>query len=195
MVVSNSAKNSPRPNRKRILHQLLLALGATSNIEDALELCLTIALDVIGMDCGGVYLRDDWGNYRLACVKGLSPEFVKNNRFYHIESARIKLLSRGSPLFWEYKEINAESVDDILQEGIHSAAVIPIMYKGQMISILNFASRTQDVILPACRRELEALAPHIANVLARIRAEAQCLSGLGEIGQPVRRALPYQYSN
>lgn len=174
MVLSNPHNRDTYPNRKRILHQLLLALGATSKIEDALELCLSIAMDVIGMDCGGVYLRDDLGNYKLACAKGLSPEFVEKNRFYQGESDRIRLLRKGVPLFREYRDEFSYRIADILHEGIHSAALIPIIYKGQMISILNFASHTEDRISRTCRHDLESLAPQFANVLARIYAEAEC---------------------
>lgn len=173
MIFPNQYAKAFRPDRNLIEHRSILAPEAAFRIEEALEFCLTMALSVIGVDSGGLYIKDEQGNYKLACHKGLPAGYIEENWFFHRDSELVEFLSTGLPLFKEYDPMDPKTTTDTPGEGLQCAAIVPLVHKGQMIGMLNIASRVRERVTPLCRRALKTLASQTASTLAHIYTEAQ----------------------
>ncbi|MEI7643087.1 MAG: PAS domain S-box protein [Chloroflexales bacterium] len=150
---------------------LILALGATSDIHEAFRQVLAAAFRIEGIDCGGGYLVDGCtGALRLVSHQGLSPQFIANATNYPADSPETELVMVGQPVYKNYDAITQPD-RKYGQEGLRAMAVIPVVCNGQVIAVLNLASHTQDVIAANTRYALEVIAAQIGVVIARIKAD------------------------
>jgi PAS domain S-box-containing protein len=158
----------------RMERDLAIALSSTSDLTDALNLILRVALQVKGIDGGGVYTIDEHsGSIDLICHKGLSEQFVKGCAHCSTDSPRAAIVLTGCNIYRDYLEISTSHYQDRRDEGVKSFAVLPVEYKGRVISSLNLISRTYHEIPLASRSLLEVLAVQVGAVLGRIRAEQE----------------------
>ncbi|NTV63964.1 MAG: PAS domain-containing protein [Oscillochloris sp.] len=156
----------------QLQRDLTLALGATSDINEAFRQVLAAALQIDGIDCGGGYLRDArTGALILVSHEGLSSQFVAHAQYYHADTPEVQLVLSGCPVYQCYRAV-ARPDPAKGQEGLRALAVIPIAHNGEVIAALNLASHTQDEIPANTRYALEAIAAQIGGVFARIQAEA-----------------------
>jgi PAS domain S-box-containing protein len=82
----------------RIQYDLGAALAETSDLTTALRLTLEAALQIEGVDAGGVYLADPrTGGLDLAVHQGLSPQFVAQVAHYDAASTRAQAAQAGPP--------------------------------------------------------------------------------------------------
>jgi PAS domain S-box-containing protein len=147
----------------QLQRDLILALGATSDINEAFQQVLTAAFHIEGIDCGGGYLLDmSTGGLNLVAHQGLSSEFITKATYYSADAPETKLVMSGQPVYKRYHKD---------QEVLHALAVIPVLHNGHVIAALNLASHTQDVIAANTRYALEVIAAQIGVVIARIKAE------------------------
>ncbi|MDH7479821.1 MAG: PAS domain S-box protein, partial [Syntrophomonadaceae bacterium] len=155
-----------------IERELALALGAAPSREEALPLCLEAAIRASGLDCGGIYLTDGTGRLRLAVATGLSEGFVRGASYYDAGSYRTQFAMQGQPAYVDYDSLSRAEKRlrrDIQSEGIKSAALIPIRHKGEVVALLNVASRSKREIPPATRKVLETIGAQIG----RLRTEEE----------------------
>jgi two-component system cell cycle sensor histidine kinase/response regulator CckA len=158
----------------RAQHDLALALNATTNLKQGLELCLETALTVSGMDCGGIYVVDEASNtLELLAYRGLRPEFIECSSSYNSESANYILVMRGTPVYCTYSELDLPKNQVHRNEGLRSFALIPVQYEKQIICCLNLASHTSDQIDKNSRDVLETIAAQIASAIARLKVETE----------------------
>jgi PAS domain S-box-containing protein len=174
MDVMKSHLEAPRVVEKdllRIQYDLALALGATSDLKEAMDRLLDAAFRIEGIDCGGVYLVDvDSGGVDLITHKGFSDPFVEKVSHFGAETPQARLVTAGKPVYWRYpSEIHA--ADYYSGEGLRGVVAIPVRYKGQVVATLNLASHTHDEIPVAAREALEAIAAQIGGIVARVKAE------------------------
>jgi PAS domain S-box-containing protein len=158
----------------RLERDLAIALSSTSDLNDALNLILRIALQVKGIDGGGIYTVDEHsGSADLICHKGLSEQFVEGCTHCSTDSPRAAIALAGDNIYRDYSEICISSFQDRRDEGVKSFAVLPVKFKGRIIASLNLISRTYHEIPLASRSLLEALAAQVSVVLGRIKAEQE----------------------
>jgi PAS domain S-box-containing protein len=148
------------------------ALQKARTLKDVLEACLNAALDISGMDSGGVYLGDPTtGDLELALSKGLGEAFVAAGTKYPANSLTAKFVAAGKPEYFRYSD--NELVNSAVQksEGLQAIAVIPILIEGQVIACLNVSSHTSDVISEEGKIALETISAQIGSAIVRIRSE------------------------
>jgi PAS domain S-box-containing protein len=156
----------------RMERDLAIALSSTSDLNDALDLILRVALQVKGIDGGGIYTIDEHsGSADLICHEGLSEQFVEGCTHCSTNSPRAAIVLAGDNIYRDYLEISTSPYQDRRVEGVKSFAVLPVEYKGRVIASLNLISRTYHEIPLASRSLLEGLAAQVGGVLGRIRAE------------------------
>ncbi len=150
---------------------LAIALSGKMGIGEALMLCTEAAMQVSGLDCGGVYLVDKTsGASSLAYHIGLSPEFVRRVARHGPDSPNARLVKAGEPVYLRGGQM-ADLLDEQgLKEGLRAAAVIPVLHEGRVIACLNIASRVLDEVPEAVRAPLEAIAAQIGSAIARVEA-------------------------
>ena len=156
----------------RLQRDLGIALSSTSDLDRTLHEVLKTVLQIEGIDCGGVYLVDECRDLYLAAHQGISPQFAEIVARLQRASPRGQRVLAGLAVYRGFHDFDI-SQDEILQsEGLRAVAVLPVKNEGQVVAVLNLASRTRDEILPGARDAVEAIAAQIGGVVARVRMEA-----------------------
>jgi PAS domain S-box-containing protein len=151
---------------------LALSLSLTDDIRVGLEGLLDVAMQLEGVDCGGVYLLDQGiGELRLEAHRCLSPEFLWAASAYAPNSPQAQLCRAGKPVYARYAELPPESRPPETAN-LRGLAVIPLCYEGTVLGSLNLGSQTLEQIPAQTRAMSEALAAQASGALGRIRAEA-----------------------
>ena len=161
-------------NLIRAQRDLGLALGTVSGLDDVLRLCVEAAINISGMDCGGVYLVDkDSGAMDLAFHKGLSAAFVNRISHYDRDSDSMCLIMAGKPVYKRYEEIMPDTDKARCNEKLRAIAIIPVHNEGRVIGCLNISSHTLDKVPDFARSALEIISTQIGSVIARATANAE----------------------
>jgi len=156
----------------RAQNYLALSLSTISNVKKGLKVCLTTALQISGMDSGGIYLVDETSStLDLAVHMGLSPAFVKSVSHYGSASPQTERVLTGKPIYSRYDELNMPKKNTNQSEGLRAFAVIPIRHENRIIGCLNLASHRRNSVPVFLRHALEAIAAQLGTSIARIWAE------------------------
>ena len=151
---------------------LAIVIAQKSSLNEALPICLDLAIQVSEMDSGGIYLIDrPTQDLTLRESKGLSPAFIEKARRYAKESDRYKLVMQGAALYMRYVQSNFSNPPVDYDEGLRSLAVIPIQFNNKVIACMNVASHVKDEISEMQRTALENLAFQIGNMIERLQVQ------------------------
>ena len=154
----------------RLQHDLSLALSASDDLNEALQLVLKAAIGLPGIDCGGVYTAiPNSDAFDLVAAYGLSPEFVAATSRRSANSPQALLFKSGKAIYSTYSAIRSAGDERTDREKLLALATIPILHHGELIAVLNLASHTHEEIPESVRSSLEALAIQIGSTLMRIR--------------------------
>jgi len=149
-----------------------LALQKSRGMQETLDACLDAAIEVSGMDSGGIYLVDEEeGAVDLCLSKNLGDEFIANVSHYPPESANARMVLEGVPHYLPYSELGAKHSPIQEREGIRSIAYIPITAGDRSIACMNISSHTYTDIPDSARFALETIATQISVAIKRIKAE------------------------
>lgn len=164
--------------RKRTEHLLQaerdvgMALSSTSDMNFALNRLLDVAMQLEGIDCGGVYLVEpETGELHLQAHRGLSGSFLQRISHYHADATEAMLARSGHSLYIRQEQI-PRSLEVLWgSEGLKALAVVPVQHHGNVLGVLNLGSYRQEEIFPRTRLGIEMIASQVAGAIARIRAE------------------------
>ena len=157
----------------RLQRDLGIALSATSDQKEALQLILDATCRIEGIDCGGIYLFDKTtGSLELIVHRGLPAGFVEEAAHYPPNAPQVKLLMSAIPIYGLFPEISCHRESECTDEGLKALAVIPVMDKQKVIGALNLASHSHDHIPNQARHALESIATQIGGVFGRLAAES-----------------------
>jgi PAS domain S-box-containing protein len=149
-----------------------LALSSTSDLRFALERLLDVALQLEGIDCGGVYLLDPaTGELHLQAHRGLSESFVRRVSHYRSDTTEARLVKSREILYVKEEQIPRNLEVLWGSEGLRALAVAPVSHKGVVLGMLNLGSYRENEIPQKTRLGVEMIASHTAGAIARIRAE------------------------
>jgi PAS domain S-box-containing protein len=158
-------------NLIRTQRDLALALSATSGLGEGLRMCLDGAVNVSGMDCGGVYLFDKApGVLELVLSKGLSADFVRSATHYDTDSANVRLVMRGEPIYTQHLRLGVRLDEHKRAERLGAIAVLPFHHRDHVIGCLNIASHTLNEVPAFAREALESIAAQMGGAIARLEA-------------------------
>jgi PAS domain S-box-containing protein len=156
----------------RLQRDLALALGSTSSMTEALERLMQVALKIEGIDSGGVYLMDAvTGELQIISHAGLSSWFIDQVSYYAPGTPQVRLVMQGEPAYLSNDGGDLDVGDLLEREGLTSLAVIPVKFNGQVVAVLNLASRTQKEVPETTRSALEAIAAQIGGIVNRVNVE------------------------
>ena len=166
--------------RKRLEHgikiqrELGIALGETGDMAEALTTVLNAALELEGVDCGGVYQVDaQTGDIRLVVHRGLGHVFVAAIEHYGPDSTNAAILRAGTPTYAHFLHSRTLGNPELAAEGLRAMAVLPVCHERRLVAALNVSSHSHDEFAPGIRQALEAIAGQIGGVIARLRAEQE----------------------
>ncbi|MEE9910635.1 MAG: PAS domain S-box protein [Deltaproteobacteria bacterium] len=157
----------------KVQRDLGMALDEAKSLDDSLQLCLKAAIDVSGLDAGGIYILDRAsGNVNLVSYQGISAEFIKTNCVSPAQSPRTAMvLAGGKPVYFNTQDISNLGGEDLIRENLRSIAIVPFSDQGRVIGCLNVASRVHPEISAPSRYSLESIARQIGAAVARAQAE------------------------
>jgi PAS domain S-box-containing protein len=158
----------------RIQRDLAVALNGESDLHAALTLCLATALEVSGMDGGGIYLLDSGGGLDLAVSQGLSTAFTETVSRLECDSPHVEIVREGTPLYVHTEDLPDVIRDRCLGEGLKGLAVLPICHMDESIACMNLASREFCELPESIRCQLEGISAILGGAIARLQAEATC---------------------
>src|SRR5579883_1058208 len=164
--------------RKRTEHLLQaerdvgIALGSTSDLQFALEKLLEVAVQLDGIDCGGVYVMEpETDELRLVAHRGLSTSFVSRISRYKSDATETRMARLGKTVYMRQDQIPRKLEVLWGSEGLSALAIVPLQHKGRVLGMLNLASYRHDQILPRTRIGIEMIASQVSGAIARIQAE------------------------
>jgi PAS domain S-box-containing protein len=163
-----------RKRQERILQSQLdlgLTLEKNLDLKETLHACLWAAIRISEMDAGGIYLVDEIsGAADLAVSQNLGDEFVKFISHYPTDSANVRLIMAGKPLYVPYSKTGVTHAGVLEREGLLATGIIPILSNGTPIACINIASHTIEEIPVPSRAAVEMIANQIGNAIERNKA-------------------------
>jgi PAS domain S-box-containing protein len=157
-------------NLQRIQHDLALELNSCDDLKRGLHEVLNAVLRFDYIDCGGIYVTDPQDqSLSLAVHHGLSPKFIALVNHVPASAHTAQLAAKGEAWYGAYSELypQRDAIRD--REGLRGFAMIPIIASGQLIALMNLASRSHDDIPESTRVALEIIAFQIGSSLLRLR--------------------------
>ncbi len=147
-----------------------IRLGLDENIDDTLKTCLDAAIEISGMDSGGIYfISEVTGEMTLVHYKGVSDKFIETSKYFSADSEKTLLVNSGVSRYFSQDELNEEHSNEQKEEGICSLAVVPIQSGGKVIAALNIASHGCKEMPSTVRDAIEGMAAQIGSVIDKAR--------------------------
>ncbi len=143
-------------------------------LKETLRLCVETAINISGLDSGGVYLVDPAsGDLDLAYHQGFSPEFVESVLHYEADDINTYLVMAGRPVYARLQDLPGILDEPGLKEGLRSATIIPVIHQDQVIASINIGSHRYEEVPATVRAALETLAAQVGSAIARVQAEEE----------------------
>jgi len=155
----------------RAQRDLSIELSAISDLNEALDLCMEIIIELSGMDAGGIYLVNDNLGLDLIVHKGLPPVFVESTSHLSADAPQTRLIFKGKPIYSKHMDLNVPINEIRKREGLRAFAVLPILHKDNVIACINIASHKFDDVPLSVRDTLEATATRIGSAIVRLKAQ------------------------
>ncbi|MCE5328624.1 MAG: PAS domain S-box protein [Planctomycetaceae bacterium] len=148
---------------------LAAALGGEQSVDGVLTVSLQAALQVDGLDSGGIYtINAARCCADLAVHRGLGEEFVQS--ITHIDSTHPGMSAIAGGRTVVIENIPGKIPDAVwLNEGLFSAVIVPIWHQDVVVASLNLGSHHHDTVSPQTVSAVEAIASQIGGALARAR--------------------------
>jgi len=145
-------------------------LCKTPDLTEALDLILKTAVQLDGIDSGGIYLADEkTGTFDLSSSHGISAHFL--SKF----SGDNGPTSIRNPLYLSSTQIQASEEVEEQYKDLTAVAIIPVQIEDEVVAVLSIGSHSYNEFPPRDRHTLEAMAIQIASYIARLRAEQMAL--------------------
>ncbi len=145
-------------------------IGSLNSEAEAWPLCIDSAIQVSGMDCGGIYLLNDDHDLDLVHHQGLGVEIVKMISHYPQDDPRAQVILAGKSSYFNEDEIRQLDVFEV--ENLRAIAVIPIQHKGHILGGINIASHMLTKVSAYARHALETIAAEMGSIIVQLRTEA-----------------------
>ncbi|MEW6263054.1 MAG: response regulator [Thermodesulfobacteriota bacterium] len=146
-----------------------LALGSTSDLNQALRDSLAAVLNVERVDSGALYLREEDGSLSLVHYHGFSPEYATVCSRFDADSFQAAIAAAGNVLHTHYDQLFPEKDDLRHREGLRALSIIPVRHQGRVVAVLSAASRLHDRFPSETITALETIATQISGTIVRLR--------------------------
>jgi PAS domain S-box-containing protein/putative nucleotidyltransferase with HDIG domain len=157
-----------------IQRDLALAISFSHQLDKALTQCLDTMLQLSEMDCGRIYLIDQAsGDLNLICHRNLSPAFIKSVSHYKADSAHVRLVLQGKPIFTRYSEFDLPLDEVRKAEKLLAFAVVPLIFENRVIGCLNLGSKKLEDVSEIDREVLKTAATLMGEGIIRLEIEEE----------------------
>ncbi|WP_128694698.1 PAS domain S-box protein [Methanoculleus taiwanensis] len=158
----------------RIQRDFGLQLASVSSWGEAMTLCLKMAIQVLGVDSGMIYRRDEeTGSYLLVANVNLSDEYLRMVSPLPPGCECAQRFETRKPIYGTSQDVSRSMLDVTRREGICSFALLPIFSRNHIVGGCFIASHTLEEVPQSVRDDLETLVAQMGNALHRILAEEE----------------------
>jgi two-component system cell cycle sensor histidine kinase/response regulator CckA len=154
------------------LNHLAFELTATTNIQEAFDVCLRSLLNASGMESGAAYAANSQtGDLDLICSMGPSKGFKRTLASSEIDAGSTRLFMQGNLIY------GVADDTDRLAGLLHAngkalqMVILPILYEGNLVACVCMASPTSEALARQTLSFLEAIASQVKGGVARVWAE------------------------
>jgi len=152
---------------------LALELNASRSLDDILVICLKAALDISGMDSGGIFLVEpDCSKIKLVQHVNFPPEVVAAGNFAP-ETPQYQLIMKGHNIYSSHLHPETDVAVCLRHAEFKAIAILPVIYQGTVVACLKVASRTATHVPEFSRKVLESVLPHIGFAIVHSRHEEE----------------------
>jgi PAS domain S-box-containing protein len=151
---------------------LAMTFSLASDLNAGLKRLLEVAMQIGGLDAGGVYLLNEaTGGMDLAVARGSSPAFVEAVSHWAADGPQMSLVRSGRPIFGRYEDLPVPKDEVRHREGMRATAFVPLHHNSKPVGVLALSSHETDEIPLPTQLTIEAIAAQAAGAITRIRAE------------------------
>lgn len=159
--------------RIKLQRDMNLALLSTRDINEAAKLIFTYARKILEVDSGGIYLSTKEGGFKIVDSFGVSNKFQKFIKYHAPDSRNAEIAMKGNTYFISYEEIKNSENKELYQEGLKSAAIMPMLLEGKVAAVLNLASHSTEKFADEQKSLIESFASQCGAYLSRLIAEQE----------------------
>ena len=154
---------------------LALKLSASHSFEDTTRHCLNTAIEMSGMDCGGIYLVNDADKtLRLVASQGLPEAFTSEVSVITPDLPEYQAMTSGSVVYSDQPtQLSDITGHAVREEKLTAFAILPVISKNRVIGTLNVASHSLSQVPEVARKALETVASHIGAAIMQARHEEE----------------------
>lgn len=176
--------SSPRQTDEiaEVERKLAAILTQKSTLADALPSFLSMAIQVSGMDSGGIYLLSPTtGVLELISHQGIPESFIKQAQSYQPDSPNYSLVMRGKPIYFTRSQIQGLKEPLLLEGKVTSFALLPLVADEKVVACIQVASHSKAEIPAVRRHALENLAGSIGNMIVRFQMQQVLIENRDEL--------------
>ena len=166
----------------------LARLGSANLPKEQLwSACLQAARDVSGLDCGGIYLFNQYSRtFELVYHTGLSQAFTQQVGQIAENSPSGQIMQSGLNYYFAEADLNAQPPS--AEEGLRCMAALAVQYQGEVLGCMNVASHSLSSVPEYALSALEAIAAEIGNILIHQRTKESLVNSRKQLSQAMRVA-------
>ncbi len=180
-----------------MVNTIAMAIGQPLELREILDIALHKAVELPGLDSGGVFLVDDRAQELvLVAHHGLSQRFVQAaERIKLGEGITGRAAISGEPIIVEnFSEIpRSPRMVAIKEEGIQFHASVPLKSRGRVLGVMNLSSKSRRPFTPQEVIFLTAIGQQIGVAIenARLYQQVRHLAALEERDRLARELHDY----
>ena len=177
--VQDICERKSATQRMAVERDLAESLANGNSREELLPILLDIALRFPEFECGGIYLQNPDGGYRLVEHRGLSDAFFAAVSNFSSNTPEVQLFKAGQVVCSCVEASDACANRALIRsphlqaEGILCLAILPVVVDGQAVACINLAGRNTSQISHGTANALQSLGKHFAQTLIRVDAQAE----------------------
>jgi len=147
-------------------------LSEFDTLDSALNYILDISIEKTGMDCGGIYLRNEvTDDFELIVYKGISDNFAENAGVAKKGSAKWKVIMNGITLSKQHWEYETNPDDTLLKENLKLVVVLPVKFRNNVLISINIGSHTLEYFTESSNELLNIIGREAGSAVYRIILE------------------------
>lgn len=151
----------------RLQNEISTRLASTDNLDEALSKAVEAILETTGLDSAAIYIKDvDTGALDLIYQTGLSEDFIIKLSHFDGDSDTSNFIQGRKPLFDLSSDMD-EKIPAMVKEVFKAFAVVPVIFKDEVVGSVNLASREFDRISEESKQAIIAFSNQIGQVIAR----------------------------
>ncbi len=153
-------------------NDLALALGAASELKEALAILIESVLRIDYIDTAGIYLYEE-ATDELVLIHhyGMSETILEKLYRFGSEDLEYHIAMRGGEMIPLSPE-EAPVLQQAIESGVvHCGGCLPIRYEGQTIAALVIGTRSRDEFPVMSVAAVKAISAEVGGAISRIKAE------------------------